>query len=225
MDMLKSIMDLHSNPLMNYIVEIKRLRVVKIAKENYSEERLRFKVLDEDGEAFLLSSGCKSFCCFRWRGFDLKMRDNKRRHLLQITKDCASLEANCFCSIFCPNSASVVLLGNENECLGGIRENCSSLFASYAYEDERGKVLARLEGPLIVSGLLGIGQLKWLQPQVVFKLVDLGGKEYGKITRQWGASELICPDQYEIEYSGWLSPRLRLLILGSVFMIVSIFDL
>lgn len=218
-DFVKSMLDLHENPLMNYIVEIKRLRVIKTSGYN-NGKRLRFTILDEENRAFLYTEG-NTFCCFRWRHFDMSIKDHSRLPLVEIRKDFGELETGCFCGIFCPNKASVELIANNCSLLGSIRENCSSLFASYSYHDDKDKILARLEGPLIVSGLMGIGQLDWLQPQIVFKLMDTGGKQFGKITRQWRSSLLLIPDSYEIEYSGWLSPRLRLLILGSIFMIVS----
>lgn len=226
------------HPLVHKLSFTRRLRVVRVSTFDDEspcsllEREICYRVLDDSNEKIFSFFG-QSFNCLMSRRFESFLRTNVEGGYSEGAarlEKVPDMDSSCFCTMLCKNKTVVKLLGYD-ENFGTIKENCANqLFPSYTLQlgDQLNSSSsgAQLRGPPLISGLLGIGQLKFLQPRVEFRLLDGTGKQFGTIVRK----SIICDqilrsslEQCEIEYPLWISPQLKLLILCSVFMLVSLY--
>lgn len=103
--------------------------------------------------------------------------------------------------------------------IGTVEQNWSIFTPSFDLKDQTGQTVLKIEGPLCTFSMCG---------DVEFQVVTLDGRQVGKINKQWSglARELFTDsDHFGISFPMDLDVRMKAVLLGACFLIVSIINL
>lgn len=99
--------------------------------------------------------------------------------------------------------------------IGTVEQDWSIFSPSFSIKNEAGETVLKIEGPCCTFSICG---------DVEFKLMTLEGQQVGKISKQWSgfAREMFTDsDFFGINFPGDLDVRMKAVMLGACFLIVS----
>lgn len=103
--------------------------------------------------------------------------------------------------------------------IGSLVQNWSVIEPNFSVKNEAGEIVLKIEGPCWTCSCGG---------DVVFKVMTLDGKEVGNISKKWsgfGKELFTDADNFGISFPVDLDVKIKAVLLGACFLIVSFFML
>lgn len=153
---------------------------------------------------------CTRNCCGPARPFELQITDAHHQEVIHLSRP---LRCDSCC---CPCCLQVLEVSSPpGNVIGTVEQDWSIFSPSFSIKNEAGETVLKIEGPCCTFSICGA---------VEFKLMTLDGKQVGKISKQWSgfAREMFTDsDFFGINFPGDLDVRMKAVMLGACFLIVS----
>ena len=154
-----------------------------------------------------ISDSCSRQMCGSSREFDIEIRDADGKEVIHLFRP-----LNCLGCCFPSCLQTISVFSPPGKKIGSIQENWTIAGADLSIKDAVGKTVMKIEGPVCPMA------------SVSFDLMTLDRKQVGKIHKKWTGltRELFTDaDNFDISFPMDLDVKMKAVILGACFLIVS----